>query len=53
LAGASDENIEDVKKLAEFVSQWSEFLKGINYDFEAWKKECTEAHQFIASKMGG
>ena len=53
LAGASEENIEDVKELAGFVTMWSKFLKGINYDFDKFKEESTEAHQFIASKMGG
>jgi hypothetical protein len=51
LAGASDENIEDVKTLAGFVSQWSQYLKAINYDLDKFKKESTAAHQFIANKM--
>ena len=53
LAGASEENIQDVKKLSEFSAQWSQFLEGINYDFKQWKEEATAAHQFIAGKMGG
>jgi hypothetical protein len=53
LAGASEENIEDVKELAGFVAIWSKFLKEINYDFDKFKEEATAAHQFIASKMGG
>jgi len=53
MAGASEENIQDVKTLAQFILQWSKFLKASDYDFDTFKKEATEAHQFIASKMGG
>jgi hypothetical protein len=53
LAGATDQNIEDVKKLAEFSGQFRTFLKSVDYDFDTWKKEVTAAHQFIAKKMGG
>ncbi len=53
MAGASDENIEDVKTIAEFVKQWSKFLYGINYDLDKFKEEVTAAHQFIADKRGG
>jgi hypothetical protein len=53
LAGATDENIEDVKQLAELSSGYAKFLKEIEYDFDKWKEEVTAAHEFIASKMGG
>ena len=53
MAGASGENIEDVKTLAEFTTQWSKFLYAINYDLGKFTEEVTAAHQFLASKMGG
>ena len=53
LAGATDQNLEDVKTLAEFSAQFRAFLKSVFYDFDTWKKEVTAAHQFIAKKMGG
>jgi hypothetical protein len=51
MAGATDENIEDVKKLAELSAGYAKFLKGINYDFNQWKEEVTAAHEFIKSNM--
>jgi hypothetical protein len=53
MAGATDQNLEDVKQLAELSAGYAKFLKEINYDFDQWKEEVTAAHQFIASKMGG
>ena len=53
LAGATEENIQDIKEISDFVATWSKFLKGINYDLNKFKEESTEAHQFIANKMGG
>ena len=53
LAGASDENIEDVKTLAEFTMQWSKFLYEIKYDLGKFKEEVAAAREFLASKMGG
>jgi len=53
LAGASEENIEEVKKMPEFISMMKQFLYEINYDFDKFKEEATEIHQFMASKMGG
>lgn len=51
MAGATDENLEDVKKLADLSAGYAKFLQGINYDFNQWKDEVTAAHNFIASKM--
>jgi hypothetical protein len=53
LAGASEENIEEIKKMSEFMSMMKKFLYEINYDFDKFKEEATEIHQFMASKMGG
>ena len=53
LAGASEENIEEIKKMPEFISMFKQFLYEINYDFDKFKEEATEIHQFMASKMGG
>jgi hypothetical protein len=53
LAGASQQNIEDVKTLGEFILQMSKFFQQINYDFDQFKREVTRAHQFMAKKMGG
>jgi hypothetical protein len=51
MAGATDENLEDVKKLAELSAGYAKFLKGINYDFNEWKKWVTDAHEFVKSNM--
>jgi hypothetical protein len=51
MAGATDENLGDVKQLADLSAGYAQFLKGINYDFNEWKKWVTDAHAFIASNM--
>ena len=53
MVGASEENIDDVKNISEHVSEWSKFLHEIDYDFDKWKEEISEAQQYVASKMGG
>jgi hypothetical protein len=53
LAGASEQNIEDVKTIGELILQMSKFFHQINYDFGRFKEEVTKAHQFIGKKMGG
>ena len=53
MAGATDENIEDARKIAELSVGYAKFLKEIDYDFDKWKEWATATHEFLASKMGG
>jgi len=49
-AGATEDNLKDVKLLAEHVTEWADFFRTANYDLEKMKERVAASHDHMTDK---